>query len=386
MSLLVGALYALVVPTLSVFLAEELHVRPVLIGLFFVSVALTAMMYGQTVSLWSERLFSHKKLISFSLFIGAIACFGFAYFRSYPLVLLTATTLYSFSFIAATQVLVLSHSYADENMQAQQQRVFTAIVRASIALAWVAGPPLGFTLLHKFDFTGLYTVTGVLYVCAALFALLMLPVFKVQERNLEEISPDVKKYIYPAVVAFALLYAANQSYMIALPLFIKQELCADVYYAGWMYGLAAALEIPIMLFAAWLSSRFTLSSFIRIGALAAIALNGGVWLAEHMWQMMVLQIFNALFIGFVAGVGISWFQSKMKNYVIAPLALYLSSISLGHVIGSALIASTAEIYGYREIFVVNMIVCGVALLFFLLCSQKGSHLAELFKGKSLKPL
>ncbi|SMF24627.1 MFS transporter, SET family, sugar efflux transporter [Alteromonadaceae bacterium Bs31] len=387
MSLMVGALYALVVPGLSYFLAEELQVRPVLIGLFFVSVALSAMMYGQTISLWSERTFNQKKLIAFSMFVGGLACFGFAHFRSYPMVLITATTLFSLSFIAATQILGLARQYADENLSAQQQSMFNALVRASVALAWVIGPPLGFSLLQKINFAELYRLTGVLYFLVALVALFLLPNVKLPSQNNEEITPQAKRYLYPAVLAFALLFAANQSYMIALPLFLKKVLFLDVHYAGWMYGLAAACEIPIMIFAAWLGSRFTLTSFIRVGALAALALNAGVWLADYLWQMMVLQIFNALFIGFVAGVGINWFQWKMPAYSHAPLALYLSSISIGNVIGSVVIATVAELYSYRDIFLVNVFVCTLAILIFLLGRCEGrSIVAKLFRRSALKPL
>lgn len=370
-SLLVGSLYALVVPTLSVFLANELQVRPFLIGSFFVSMSLTAIVYGQSIALWSDRIADRRKLIFVGMVFGGLACFGFAWLRSYPLVMLTGLTLFSLSFSAAAQIVALSREFADQHLEARHNRIFNAIVRACVALAWMAGPPIGFALLKYTSFQQHYATTALLYFAVAIVALLLLPQTRKRELgDSDEVPVNHRSVMFTAVAAFSLLYGANQCYLISLPLFLEQNLGIESYKAGWLFGTAAGLEIPVMIFAGWLGGRFNLLPLIRIGAVAAVILNLGVWHATALWQLFALQLFNAVFIGFVAGLGMSWFQDRLPGRMGTASALYLNCMNLGNVLGSVFLALFAELYSYRELFAVNLVGCVLALGLFYLVGKR----------------
>jgi len=369
-SLMVGCLYALVVPTLSVFLANELQVRPMLIGSFFVTIALTSIVYGQSIALWSDKIVDRRQLIFIGMIFGGLACFGFAYFRSYSMILLTGLTLFSLSFSATAQIVALSREFSDQYLPEKDSRIFNAIVRACVALAWMLGPPIGFALLKTVGFSQHYATTGILYFAVAFSALLFLPgAKKAVAQNSEELPKNRRSVMMTAVAAFSLLYAANQCYLVALPLFLEQNLGVESYRAGWLFGTAAGLEIPVMIFAGWLGGRYPLMPLIRVGAMAAIGLNVGVWHATEIWQLFVLQIFNATFIGFVAGLGMSWFQDRLPGRMGTASTLYLNCMNLGNVIGSISIAFIAELYGYRELFAVNVAICIIALMLFFVIKR-----------------
>ncbi|WP_083608167.1 sugar efflux transporter [Teredinibacter haidensis] len=370
-SLLVGCLYALIVPTLSVFLANELQVRPVLIGLFFVSMALTAIVYGQSIALWSDKFADRRLLIALGMVAGGFACFGFAYSRSFATVLLTAVTLFSLSFIAAAQMVALSREYADQYLPANQNRIFNSAVRACIAFAWMLGPPLGFGLMSWVGFSLHYTAIGIGYFIVAIVAFFLLPkVKKVELQDNDEVPNNRRWIIFVAAMGFSFLYAANQCYLVTLPLFLEEGLAVSSSKAGWIFGTAAGLEIPFMIFAGWLGGRYPLMPLIRVGAVSAIVLNLGVWHATDLWQLFSLQIFNAVFIGFVAGLGMSWFQDELPGRTGTASTLYLNCMNLGNVIGSIFFALFAELYGYREIFAVNVSICALALILFIFVNHR----------------
>src|SRR5690625_7275203 len=74
-------------------------------------------------------------------------------------------------------------------------------------------------------------------------------------------------------------------------------------WVGWLMGVAAGVEIPIMLMAGYLSTQVSLITMVRFAALAGLILYAGVYWLDDLWQLFMLQLPNALFIGVLAGLG-----------------------------------------------------------------------------------
>ena len=370
-SMLIGGLYALVIPTLSVFLANELYVRPILIGLFFVCTSLSIFLQGQAVAFWTDKIEDRRKLISAAMMLGGLACFGFAIARSYALVLLISVTLYSLAFVAVGQIFEIAKEFSAKAVSEKQARVFNYSLRAFIALAWMLGPPLAFASLKLLDFGQHYATAGVLYFVVALAALYFLPntVKAVEIREFPEPQTHTRS-IYITVIAFSLLFSANQVFLVVLPLYLQQQLAVDSFGAGWVFGLAAGLEIPMLFLAGWLTLRFRLMSLIKVAAFAAFLLNIGLWQATALWHIYALQILNAIFIGFISGVGITWFYQRKLGAASSSSTLFFQSINLGGVMGSIAIVLLAENYGYRHLFAANAVVCFIAMAMLFVISRR----------------
>ncbi len=342
-----------------------------LIGAFFVCMALTGVVYSQSVALWSDKLLDRRKLIFVAMICGGLACIGFGLVTSYALAILIAVTLFSLSFPSASQILALSREFADQQLPLKQGRLFNSIVRSTIALAWVAGPPLGFLSFYHFGIHLHYQLMGLCYFVVAVLAVLFLPKLVVLEQAPQ--TPPVlgrgRWAIVVGVVAFSLLYATNQGYVRSLPLYLDQYLQVETVYAGYLLGLAAAIEIPLMIIAGWLAGRGELLPLIRVGAIAAVVFYFGIWLADDLWQLFVLQFLNSTFIGFVSGLGASWFQDKIPGRAGSASALYISTSSAGTVLGSIFIAVVGELYDYRQIYLLNAFVAAIALVLLYVISK-----------------
>ncbi len=282
-SFLIAFIFALTMPTLSVYVAKHLNSSPFEVGIFFVAVSLASVVYAQLLGHYSDKLHDRRRLIAMGMLAGGLACVLFSRLDDYLLALLTGVTLYSFAFASIAQIFAHARDYANENLASNRAVIFNSIIRASAAFAWVSGPPVGYLMLDALGFTQHYFYTGIAFAAVGAGAWLCLP----RTRNIppSHVPPIENKntMLVLAIVAFSLLYGCNYSYMIALPLYLNEHLNIDIAYAGWIMGTAAALEIPVMILGGWLGSRFALLPLMRIGAAAALALYAGVWVADALW-------------------------------------------------------------------------------------------------------
>ena len=373
---IVGVVGALVLPTLSVFLAKEIGVRPLLVGIPFAGIALTSIIYNQWIGHWSDSLADRRPLVAGFCFVGTLSCVIFAFSRNYWLVAATAIFLFSLSMVSFSQMLAYSLDYADRHISPERIPLFNAIVRAQIAFAWVAGPPAGFIMASYLGFSTTYGVAAGLFAMVGVISIKLLPrLGHVDESNGEDhiakalptmatLSPDTKRSLIFCLVAFSLMWGANNAYLISLPLHLKDNLNIDTEWSGWIMGTTAFLEVPFMLMAGHLAARISLIAMIRLAGVAALLLYGGIVLADSLWQLFVLQLFNAIFIGVLAGLGVSVIQELLPGRSGSASALYTNTTHMGNLLSSLMVGLVADYFGYQSVFVANLVVVALAILAF----------------------
>jgi MFS transporter, SET family, sugar efflux transporter len=367
----VGVVGALVLPTFSFYLATELGVRPFLVGLPFAGIALASIAYNHWIGHWSDTLADRRPLVASFCVIGAIACLVFAFSRQYWLVAATAVLLFSLSMVSFSQMLAYSLDYAEREIPAERIPLFNAIVRAQIAFAWVAGPPAGFLFASYYGFTFTYGLAAVLFCAVAVLCVKLLPRLpKTPSQPAERDLPSLKLPPLPAAakqsliicaIAFSLMWGVNNAYLISLPLHLKNNLGIDTKLMGWVMGTTAALEVPFMLLAGHYAARFRLITLIRCAGVAALLLYAGVYWATALWQLFALQIFNAIFVGVMAGLGVSVIQDLMPGRSGGASALYTNTTHMGNLISSLMVAIVADLFNYKAVFLVNIMLVVLAI-------------------------
>ncbi len=373
---MVGLVGALVLPTFSVFLGKEMGVRPLLVGIPFGGVALMSIIYNQAIGTWSDKLADRRPLVAACCVLGIISCLIFALSRHYWLVAVTATVLFSLAMVSFSQLLAYSLDYAEREVPLPRIPLFNAIVRAQIALAWVAGPPLGFFLASMLGFTVTYIVAAGIFAAVAGLSVKLLPRLGANARDSEAVpttdqrlsplsSAQVKSLVF-CVVALSLMWGANNAYLISLPLHLNDNLGIETTWVGWIMGTCALLEIPFMLLAGYLAARINLLVMVRFAGLAGLALYAGIYLAEQVWQLFALQMFNAIFIGILAGLGVSVIQLLLPGRAGSASALYTNTTHIGNLFSSVMVALVADFYGYQSVFMANLLVVVIAMAVFAL--------------------
>ena len=382
LSFTLGAVGALVLPTFSIFLAQELGVRPLLVGLPFAGLALASIIYNQLIGAWSDKLFDRRPLVVGFCLLGIVSCVIFALSRNYWLVSFSAVALFSLAMVAYSQMLAYSLDYADRRLAESRVPLFNAIVRAQMALAWVSGPPAGFLLAAYFGFSIMYAVAGALFGLVALVSYPLLPSLEstdgaeqtriasdngrdegdvVNAGAQQPLATSNRRSLVLCLIAFSLMWGANNAYLISLPLHLTENMGLGAEWVGWLMGVAAGVEIPIMLMAGYLSTQVSLITMVRFAALAGLILYAGVYWLDDLWQLFMLQLPNAIFIGVLAGLGVSVVQRLMPGRSGSASALYTNTIHLGNLFSSLLVAVVADLLGYREVFAVNLVVVILAL-------------------------
>jgi MFS transporter, SET family, sugar efflux transporter len=365
---LVGLVSALILPTFSLYLQDEIGARPFLVGLPFAGIALASIFYNHFIGGRSDKLQDRRPLIGLLCLLGAFSCLVFAFFRDYWLVVAVAVFLFSLAMVSFSQMLAYSLDYANRDVPQDKVPLFNAIVRAQIAFAWVAGPPLGFVLVTQIGFTKSYTIVAVSYVVIALVSYYFLPALSVRPKSIDKsetdsttLSKETKIALLFAVAGFSLLFGVNNAYLISLPLHLKNNLSIEPQWIGPIMGLAAGLEIPFMLLAGHFAARISIIRLMYLAAFSALCLYTGVYLANALWHFFALQIFNAIFIGVLAGLGVSVIQQLIPGQSGRASSLYTNTTHIGNLFSSLVVGVVADFYGYHSIFLVNLLFVLIAV-------------------------
>lgn len=370
-----GVVGALLLPTLSIFFADEVGVSPFWVGIPYAGIAIGSIVYNQVIGAWSDSLKDRRMLVVGLCLVGVLGCLVFALSRHYWLTCLSAVFLLSLAMVAFSQILAYSLEYAENCLPLERIALFNAVVRAQIAFAWVAGPPAGFLIASHWGFTSLYSIAAALFAAVAIVSPKMLPALKLTHHSDE---PEVKSGLWGSlnarsrwslalcVLAFSLMWCVNNAYLISLPLHLTRNLDISTGWVGWIMGAAAGLEVPVMLLAGVLAARMDPLNLVRASALAGLVLYAGVFCATALWQLFALQIANAVFVGILAGLGVSVVQQMLPGRAGSASALYTNTTHVGTLLSSLLISGVAEAYGYLSVFMANMVLVILAGGLFML--------------------
>ncbi|WP_049721886.1 sugar efflux transporter [Gilvimarinus polysaccharolyticus] len=371
-----GVVGALLLPTLSIFFADEVGVSPFWVGIPYAGIAIGSIVYNQLIGAWSDSLKDRRMLVVALCVVGVLGCLVFALSRHYWLTCLSAIFLLSLAMVAFSQILAYSLEYAESSLPLERIALFNAVVRAQIAFAWVAGPPAGFLIASHWGFTSLYSVAAGLFAAVAIVSPKMLPALKVENHSgdVAELKSglwrglDVRSRwsLALCVLAFSLMWCVNNAYLISLPLHLTRNLDISISWVGWIMGAAAGLEVPVMLLAGVLAARMNPLTLVRASALAGLVLYAGVYWADQLWQLFALQLANAVFVGVLAGLGVSVVQEMLPGRAGSASALYTNTTHVGTLLSSVLISGVAEAYGYLSVFIANMVLVVIAGGLFML--------------------
>ncbi|ANG93514.1 sugar efflux transporter SetB [Enterobacteriaceae bacterium 155047] len=359
---LTGIAGALQTPTLSLFLTNEVHVRPAMVGFFFTGSAVIGILVSQFLAGRSDRKGDRKSLIVFCCLLGVFACLLFAWNRNYFILLFVGVFLSSFGSTANPQMFALAREHADRT--GREAVMFSSILRAQVSLAWVIGPPLAYALAMGWGFTVMYLCAAVAFVVCGAMVWFFLPSMRKEPRLATGTLEAPRRNRRDALLLFSvctLMWGTNSLYIINMPLFIIDELHLPEKLAGIMMGAAAGLEIPTMLIAGYYAKRFGKRFLMRIAAVSGLLFYIGMLTVDTPALLLALQLLNAVYIGILAGIGMLYFQDLMPGQAGAATTLYTNTTRVGWIIAGSLAGVVAEIWNYHTVFWIALGMCLVTI-------------------------
>ncbi|HCU6848860.1 TPA: sugar efflux transporter SetB [Escherichia coli] len=363
---LTGIAGALQTPTLSIFLTDEVHARPAMVGFFFTGSAVIGILVSQFLAGRSDKRGDRKSLIVFCCLLGVLACTLFAWNRNYFVLLFVGVFLSSFGSTANPQMFALAREHADKT--GREAVMFSSFLRAQVSLAWVIGPPLAYALAMGFSFTVMYLSAAVAFIVCGVMVWLFLPSMQKElplATGTIEAPRRNRRDTLLLFVICTLMWGSNSLYIINMPLFIINELHLPEKLAGVMMGTAAGLEIPTMLIAGYFAKRLGKRFLMRVAAVGGVCLYAGMLMAHSPVILLGLQLLNAIFIGILGGIGMLYFQDLMPGQAGSATTLYTNTSRVGWIIAGSVAGIVAEIWNYHAVFWFAMVMI-IATLFCLL--------------------
>ncbi|EOV9957061.1 TPA: sugar efflux transporter SetB, partial [Shigella flexneri] len=348
---LTGIAGALQTPTLSIFLTDEVHARPAMVGFFFTGSAVIGILVSQFLAGRSDKRCDRKSLIVFCCLLGVLACTLFAWNRNYFVLLFVGVFLSSFGSTANPQMFALAREHADKT--GREAVMFSSFLRAQVSLAWVIGPPLAYALAMGFSFTVMYLSAAVAFIVCGVMVWLFLPSMQKElplATGTVEAPRRNRRDTLLLFVICTLMWGSNSLYIINMPLFIINELHLPEKLAGVMMGTAAGLEIPTMLIAGYFAKRLGKRFLMRVAAVGGVCFYAGMLMAHSPAILLGLQLLNAIFIGILGGIGMLYFQDLMPGQAGSATTLYTNTSRVGWIIAGSVAGIVAEIWNYHAVF------------------------------------
>jgi SET family sugar efflux transporter-like MFS transporter len=363
--LAVGVSTALFNPFLSLFLSTEVDAGPLKITFFLIAAPLAGVLSSLAIGRLSDRHPIRRRLLIGGAVAGLIGTGVTAVVRDYWVLLALAVT----AFALAGSLFPQSFAYARQVLERDDPaRAALGIsgLRTVFSLAWVAGPALAAFLLDNGSFVWVYGTAALMYALAAAVAIFWLdevpaPAPRAPDAPIDD-RPDASRWtLWLTALAFTLLHTPLTLAVQALPLFISTDLGGDVGDAGLLLGLCAALEIPLMLGLGVLASRVPLRALLFAGAACGVVYYGMVAVATEFWLLVAGQVFNALFIAAISGLGISYMQNMLPRHPGRATTLFTNAFPLGAMLAGPLFG-LAQHFDYRLAYWMCTGLCAAGLL------------------------
>jgi MFS transporter, SET family, sugar efflux transporter len=349
-----GVVTAFINSTASLFLVDAVRAAPLLIGLFFAARGAVSIVVSLAAGSVSDRLPDRRLLLVIGGVGGAIGGVCFAELRDYVAVLVTGAVFFSIGGVTFNQLFAYANDYA--RARERQVTSFTMAVRSVFSASWVIGPPAGIFLLTRFGFGPLYLIVGGLCLVTAAFGLGLRRLPALPQPAARAAAPRPAALLsLPArtwllLGALVALGVVNQMYNIDIALYVTKTLHLQTQLVGWIVGLSAALEIPIMIVAGRFADRFGKLRVVVAAAAGAAVFFCLLPLARSAAPLLALQVLNAAWTAVALSIPMVMIQDEAPGGAGAGAALYSTTFMSASLLAGAVTGVTATAIGYGNVF------------------------------------
>jgi SET family sugar efflux transporter-like MFS transporter len=253
--------------------------------------------------------------------------------------------------------------------------------RAIVSVAWVAGPPLATFIIGWFGNRAILLAIAAVAVLNIAVTAIMIGRQKAAFRAAAdagtkagdpaaaEESPVGRLGVVLIMAAFILLQATNATAMTIMTVYVTETLKLDVMWAGIALGVAAAAEVPALVFIGRLSVRYSHLGLIATGCLAGIAYYLGLAFVTGPILLVALQLLNAWSFAGISGIGLPLFQQMIPRPGLST-GLYMNTRRLGSIVSGAVIAiGSLTVFGQRGIFLTSAALTLIGLVIIAIASR-----------------
>lgn len=359
-------------PLSSLFIVEALGASPMMLSAYMVTAVVSSVIVSQVIARYSDQGWQRKRILIVSLSCYLVTVVSFIFIREFWLAIVVVTLFGSISGASFGQLFALGREYGDSRFE--DSTSFLSIMRAGIAIAWVFGPPVAFILKAQFGFNASFAASAFI-VCTAIVVIACYLPDSVVKPDIEEkdkvTAPSSINFLivlYAFVVVFA--FAANNLYIVSMPLYLSQELKVEANWLGVLFGVAALCEIPVMFYAGKLAAKFGTVRVMSVGLVSGCLFFVTMLIATDKAMLIAAQIFNGIFIGSCATLGMVALQNMMRDRLGTASTLFSNLLNVSMLAASLAVGVVGELFSYYSAFYVCLFAIVLAYLLLSLFAYK----------------
>ncbi|AJY43188.1 sugar efflux transporter [Burkholderia humptydooensis] len=368
-ALMLGVAMSFTAPYLSLFGVEAAAMSPFLAGVFMTLIAASGVVASTWAGRWSDRRDRHRPLLVVSL---AAAALGFALLcvlRAPMPVIAAGTILLGAGAVSLSQIFSFARAVLPADSDAQRELALAAL-RTMLSAAWVFGPALGALMLAQTGFTGLFLAASAGFVaCAVIVARIPEPTRRpaaaeaggsamtsaaggdpAQSVDAAPGAVAPRAVVLRTLAALMLIGLAANATMIVLPLYIVRGLGGTPTNVSAALGLAALLEIPMMLWLGVRSTRLDKARWLTGCAAVHAAYFAGLAAVTRVEAILPLQLLSACVVAITSCLGMTRVCDLMPTRSGTATAMFFSTARVGSIVAGVLSGAFVDLCGYRATF------------------------------------
>ncbi len=252
--------------------------------------------------------------------------------------------------------------------------------RLAVNLGWAIGPAVG-GLLASIDYSWLFWVDGGTCIAASFLLLIFLPSGKTKSTNQteEKVIANNSAYrdkLFLTGMFFVFLVAICFFQLFSIvPVFYKEQVHLNKFTIGAVLalnGIVIALVEMVLVYS--LENKGNTVWYMIIGAL----LIGASFLVLSLPAVLTVVVFSILIVTFgemflFPFVNNFWVSRSTDQNRGQYAAVFNMSFALANVLAPTLASQTVEAWGYKTLWLIDFIICGLAASGFLLLKKNNTR-------------
>lgn len=372
--MLLGMGIAVTVPYLVLFATKDLGMTTTQYGLLLALAAVSQFVVNSIIARFSDtHNVNRKVLIISALFMGAVSFSIYFYVHQIWLFIVLYAIFQGLFAPAMPQLYASARESINISSSRDRAKFANTVLRSMFSLGFLFGPFIGSQLIELNGYSGLFggTVTILLFtLILQVFFYQNLPVeYQVSsQHHVEKSAPNMfkDKALFIPFIAFILLHIGQWMYTMNMPLFVTNYLRERDSYVGYLASLCAGLEVPFMVILGILSAKFPTRTLLLFGSLFGGAFYFSIGIFKNFYMMLAGQVFLAIFLAILLGLGISYFQDILPDFPGYASTLFANAMVIGQLCGNLLGGVMSHWVGLENVFFVSAtsILIGMILIFF----------------------
>lgn len=376
---MLGMAVAITTPFLVIFMTEVHGMSTTSYGIFMAAAVVGSFFVNTIIGRYSDRLkFDRKYLIIAALFMQIMAFVSFLIIPNTWILIISYIIFFSLGAPAMPQL------YASARESINQYRSSLAvmantILRSMFSFGFLFGPLVGSLLLARYDFTGLFFGTVIMFTVVFIASFLIKnsnppAVDKTIEiTNYEEPkSPNLMKSLtlFIPFIAFVFLHVGQWMYLLNMPLFVTGYLGEADSAVGILASLCAGLEVPLMIFMGYIASRVSSKTLLIVAGFIGGFYFLSIGIFESYTMMLIGQLPLALFLAILLGLGISYFQDLLPQFPGYASTLFANAMIVGQLLGNLLGGIANDTFGVENSFYISAAFLFTAFILFFFTKKE----------------